>query len=342
MSEDVVFSQQEHLGVITLNRPQSLNALTLEMVKAIAHQLESWRDDVTIHAVIIRSTEGKAFCAGGDVIGLYNGRRGSPEQMTFFKEEYRLNQLIHHYPKPYVALMDGMTMGGGVGISLHGSHPVASSSFIFAMPETTIGFFPDVGASYLLSKCPGKIGVYLGLTGHRLHADEAYAAGLVKYLVESTGFDDVLGALRQTDLSCDAHARVSACLDRFHKSTHSHAFTELQLKVDSAFAYKDMIALMSTLEKHDDQWSQELIQTLKQKSPLSLCVTLAQLNKADEMSFDECIQMDRCLAYHFMKDSDFYEGVRALLIDKDKSPHWSPNALSLVGPSQIKGYFTEY
>lgn len=342
MSEDVIISQQQHLGVITLNRPQALNALTLDMVRAIYQQLIVWRDDITIHAVIIRSAGGKAFCAGGDVRGLYElGRQDSPDQMTFFKEEYRLNQLIHHYPKPYIALMDGITMGGGVGISLHGSHPVATSSFVFAMPETAIGFFPDVGASYLLTRCPGKMGIYLGLTGNRLNAHEACAVGLVKYVIQPTVFEDVMNALLHADLSDDADARVNACLEPFHRSSPPDWLTDLQLKIDTAFVHTDMISLMRGLQLLDDPWYRDVMQTLAQKSPLSLCVTLAQFNNAVQMSFDECIEMDYCLAEHFMRGHDFYEGVRALLIDKDKSPQWWPKTLFLIEPSLVKGYFTQ-
>jgi enoyl-CoA hydratase/carnithine racemase len=262
--------------------------------------------------------------------------------MKFFQEEYRLNHIIHDYPKPYIALMHGITMGGGVGISLHGSHPVAaSSSFVFAMPETTIGFFPDVGASYLLSRCPGKMGVYLGLTGNRLHANEACAAGLVKYVVEPSAFEAVIGALHHIDLSANAHDKVSACLDSFHQFIHAESFDELRTKIDSAFACADMISLMEGLKSHDEPWYREIANTLDQKSPLSLCVTLAQLNKAAYMNFDECIHMDYCLAQHFMEGHDFYEGVRALLIDKDKSPQWSPKTLSLVNISLVKEYFAE-
>ena len=341
MSEDIVISQQQHLGIITLNRPQALNALTLAMVRSMQQQLMAWRDDAAIHAVVIRSTCGKAFCAGGDVRGLYeSGQQHSPEQMMFFEEEYRLNQLIHHYPKPYIALMDGVTMGGGVGISLHGSHPVASTSFVFAMPETSIGFFPDIGASFLLSRCPGKMGLYLGLTGNRLQAEEACAVGLVKYVVKSTAFEAVMDALIHADLSKDAHRKVSSCLNQFQEPVDFGLIADLQTKIDSCFAYTDVVSIMCGLKDDDEPWYREILHTLEQKSPLSLCVTLAQLTKAAHMNFDECIQMDYCLVQHFIKDHDFYEGVRALLIDKDKSPQWSPKTLSLVKSSLVKDYFT--
>lgn len=341
MSADILFSRQKHIGLITLNRPQALNALTLPMVRLIHQQLKTWQDDVDIHAVVIRSAGGKAFCAGGDVRWLYeSGLQHSPEQMSFFEEEYRLNQCIHHFPKPYIALMDGVTMGGGVGISLHGSHPVASTAFVFAMPETSIGFFPDIGASFLLSKCPGKMGAYLGLTGKRLQADEALAVGLVKHVIQASALDDVMYELCRADLSVDADARVSACLTPFSERIHSQSMFGLQTHVDTCFGFLDMGSIVNTLAQYSDAWHQETLRTLEQKSPLSLCVTLAQLSKAAQLNFDECIAMDFCLAQHFMADHDFYEGVRALLIDKDKSPQWIPNTLSQVKNSQINQYFT--
>lgn len=169
MTEEVLFSQEGQLGFITLNRPKALNALTLTMIMALQKQLSIWKEDYSIKAVVVQAVPGNAFCAGGDIRWLYNaGRSKDSEQMQFFWHEYRLNHFIHHFGKPYISLLDGITMGGGVGISLHGSHPVASERFVFAMPETGIGFFPDIGASYLLNRCPGFLGVYLGLTGNKL------------------------------------------------------------------------------------------------------------------------------------------------------------------------------
>ena len=169
MTDDIVFERKQQIGLITLKRPQALNALTLPMIKALQQQLLQWEGDKSIHAVVIQADVGKAFCAGGDVRWLYeSGLAKNPEQMQFFWHEYRLNHTIHQFKKPYIALMNGITMGGGVGISLHGSHPVATENFVFAMPETGIGFFPDIGASYLLARCPGQTGIYLGLTGNNL------------------------------------------------------------------------------------------------------------------------------------------------------------------------------
>jgi len=340
VNTDVVITTQNQLGIMTLNRPDALNALTLPMIMTLQQQLIEWLDCPSIHAVVIRSAGKKAFCAGGDVRWLYDaGQRGDPNLLRFFEEEYRLNQMIHHYKKPYIALMDGLTMGGGVGVSLHGSHTVASESFVFAMPETSIGFFPDIGSSYLLSRCPGKMGVYLGLTGNRLNADEAYAFGLVQYVIQSSQFDDVMDELLTTDLSTDADSMVNACLSRVANTVNRDSTMALQSRVDDCFTYRDVISIIDALKKQDDAWSQAILTTLLQKSPLSLSVTLDQLLKAASMSFDDCIQMDFCLVKHFMKGHDFYEGVRALLIDKDKSPKWQPDCLSNVETRVVQEYF---
>lgn len=337
---DVIFTQERHVGMITLNRPQALNALTLPMIRAMQQQLTQWLSDSTVHAVVIRSNQTKAFCAGGDIRWLYEmGTRDQLAQMQFFEEEYQLNQLIHDYSKPYIALMDGITMGGGVGISLHGSHPVASHTFVFAMPETSIGFFPDIGASYLLSRCPGAMGIYLGLSGNRLNADESRASGLVKYVIASSAFEEVIHALINTDLSSEAKDKVEACLASFSEEINTDSFTRLQTNVNECFNHQEVKSIFDALACHEDEWHLKLLEQLQQKSPLSLCVTLKQLLEARSLTVGQCLQQDFHLAKHFMTGHDFYEGVRAFIIDKDKSPQWSPSSLSEVSNQLINDYF---
>ncbi len=341
MPEDIVFTQQQHIGVITLQREEALNALTLAMIVALQQQLQSWQNDESVHAVVIlASSSSKAFCAGGDVRWLYEKGVGDHHaQMQFFWHEYRLNHFIHHFSKPYIALMDGVTMGGGVGISLHGSHPVATENFIFAMPETGIGFFPDIGASYLLSRCPGSLGTYLGLTGNRLNADEAKAAGFVKQHIPSDKLQQTLERLIEMDLSSEAHKIEDECLQTFAVPTPSLTMATLQAHVDRCFNQVDVESIITALEKGDEDWHHTTLKILLRKAPLSLKVTLLQIQKAKSMDMASCVKMDYCLVGHFMRDPDFYEGVRALLIDKDKSPHWQPNALSGVTNAKIADYF---
>lgn len=340
MIDDILFTHEKHIGLITLNRPQALNALTLPMILAMQEQLQHWQDSPEIHAIVVRAAEGKAFCAGGDVRWLYDaGLNHDPQQMQFFWHEYRLNHFIHHLNKPYIALMDGVTMGGGVGISLHGSHPVAGPRFLFAMPETSIGFFPDVGASHLLSRCPGSVGVYLGLTGHRLGAVDACALGLVKQLVATDQFDDILTRLIETDLSIDAHARVTAILQDVAMPMSPAPINEQATFIHHCFQQPSLETISATLADSDSEWHCNTLTTLSQKAPLSLKVTLAQLKEAATLSLAACLNMDYCLVSHFMQDHDFYEGVRALLVDKDKSPKWQPNRLEQVDALNVASYF---
>ena len=340
MLEDLVFTEEHHIVLVTLNRASALNALTLPMILSLQQQLQAWKSDSNIHAVIVQAVPGKAFCAGGDIRWLYDaGRDDHSQQMQFFWHEYRLNHFIHHFDKPYIALMDGVTMGGGVGISLHGSHPVASERFLFAMPETGIGFFPDIGACHILSRCSGAFGVYLGLTGHRLGAADAHALGLVKHVVPADKFQDTLTTLINADLSTDAHARVSAYLQKVAMPPQTAPIMQLQTSVDACFSSPDIESILIKLAKVDDVWHKETHTILQQKAPLSLKVTLAQLQKAKSMNMAECVKMDYCLVGHFMRDHDFYEGVRALLVDKDKTPRWQPSMLSQVTNAHVADYF---
>lgn len=343
MTQDILFSQEGQLGLVCLNRPGALNALTLPMIMALQKKLSSWKEDDAIRAVVIRALAGPAFCAGGDVRSLYDlGREGlHEEQMQFFMHEYRLNHFIHHLGKPYIALMDGITMGGGVGISLHGSHPVASERFAFAMPETSIGFFPDIGSSHLLSQCKGALGIYLGLCGTRLNAQDALSAGIVKQIVSSKQMQALLEALFLEDLSQDAHQRVSACINRY-AATPQSSESQIHSQIDACFSLSTIEQILNALSEMKDSWSEGVLKTLSYKSPLSLKLTLAQLQKAKGLSLLECLKMDYALVWHFMKDADFYEGVRALLIDKDKNPKWKPEQLDAVEDQKIKAYFEEH
>ena len=340
MTEEILFSRENHIGLVKLNRPQALNALTLHMILALQNQLRVWEDDTNIHAVIVQSEGGRAFCAGGDVRAIYHhGRENIQKKMAFFGHEYRLNEYIHDFGKPYIALMDGITMGGGVGISLHGSHPVASERFVFAMPETGIGFYPDIGASHILSRCPGYFGIYLGLTGSRLGAVDAQALGLVKHLIPSDRFTDVLTSLVEADLSTDAHQRVSDVLYQFIMPVSPAPISELAPVVHACFQHRNIESILGSLENKGDDWCQETLRVLAKKAPLSLKVTVAQLRKAELMTMAECLQMDYCLTHHFMCAPDFHEGVRALLVDKDNLPHWHPETLADVTDDRVAACF---
>lgn len=340
MVDSVLFAREKHIGLVTLNRTEALNALTLPMILALTEQLEAWEKDDEIHAVVVCAEAGKAFCAGGDVRWLYEaGKRGDPSLLQFFWHEYRLNHLIHQFKKPYIALMNGITMGGGVGISLHGAYPVASENFSFAMPETTIGFFPDIGASYLLSRCPDHFGVYLGLTGARLNAADAMYLHLIQFIVPAEKFDGVLFDLIESDLSTQAEARVEACLKRYACPPESAPIQAVESAIHQSFAYPEIELILADLNQSGQDWHQQTLKNLEQKSPLSLKVTLEQLKKSAHLTLPECLKMDYCLVQHFMQDHDFYEGVRALLVDKDKSPKWGAETLDQVTEQMVSEYF---
>lgn len=341
LSSDVLFSVEDNLGLITLNRPKALNALTMAMFEAIYQQLKIWQDDQEVHAVVMQAPPSKIFCAGGDVRWVFDVGRDDPLlPMRLFKHEYRLNYLISVLSKPYISLMDGLTIGGGVGITLHGSHPVASEHFAFMMPEGSIGFFPDIGSSYLLSACPDGFGLYLGLTGRRLESKYAHAMGLVKYTVPSEKFTNILSDLRAYDLSTEAALHVSACLESYQNQALEASAPYEADWVRDAFENKAHLSeVFKALEQQDTAWSRETKAVLLEQSPLSLHVTFEQLRRAKGLSLAECLNMDYGLTYHFLKNHDFYEGVRARLVDKDKSPKWLPEAWQEVQAEDVAHYF---
>ena len=330
---------KDGLGIITLQRPKALHALSITMIDTITAQLLEWQHTASVHAVLIHAESGKAFCAGGDIREIYDLRGEFSKQLNFFEREYRLNQLIHDYPKPYIALMNGVTMGGGVGISLHGSHSVGSEHFSFAMPETGIGFFPDVGASHLLAKCPGQFGYYLGLSGDQITAKDALALNLITGLVPAKHFPDLIQALYQADLSQNAHQRISDCITQFSEKSSPSSLVKKQEGIDACFIADSMERILARLAQRKEAWYRDLGERLLSKSPLSLKVTLQQLRLTQTKSIAACLDMDGRLVRHFLQDQDFYEGVRALLVDKDKRPCWQPMTLSEVTPMMVNRYF---
>ncbi len=328
-------------GLVTLNRTKALNALTFEMITAMSEKLIEWADDDRIQAVIVRSNSEKAFCAGGDVVSLYqNGREHKEKAMAFFWHEYRLNHLIHHYPKPYIPILDGITMGGGVGISLHGNCPIATERFSFAMPETGIGFFPDVGGSYLLANSKGATGYYLGLTGARVSVWDTKFCGLTPQVIQSDAIESLVDAIFNTDLSLDGVNKVHDLFNEFALADDESQMASDRDAIEQAFGHDDVLAIMNDLENQNSEWSHKTLKTLNHKAPLSLCVTLEQLKRAHGLSMGECMQMEYRMVSRFMDGNDFYEGVRALLIDKDKSPKWSHQSISDVTKSEVEAYFS--
>lgn len=334
------------IGLITLTRPKALNALTQWMCIALHEQLDIWREDDRIKAVVIRGEGEKAFCAGGDVRSLYdNGPDAAEDSAAFFWHEYRMNAAIYHFPKPYIALMDGITMGGGCGVSMHGRFRVATERLMLAMPETGIGLFPDVGGGYFLSRCPQHTGMYLGLTGERIHCADALFTGFATHAVESQKIAAWLEQLVQQSWSNDAFADVEKSLQAFSYAPGTAPLQAYAAWIEAKFAKDSVQEILASLESCDQDdcqaWCEKTAATIKAKSPTSVLVTFLQLQRARSLSFDASMKMEFRLACHFMKSHDFYEGVRAALVDKDRSPQWQPSELSAVANEDVLAYFEQ-
>lgn len=330
---ELLFSEVNALGIITLNRVKALNALTLSMINALYNQLVNWEANSTIEAIVIKSASPTAFCAGGDVRGLYNQRDNRALQLSFFKAEYQLNLFISQLTKPYIALIDGITFGGGIGISLHGQYPLVSEKASFALPEVGIGLFPDIGASYLLNQCPGYLGYYLGLTGHRLSAQDALKIGWIHGVVSTDSWNQLISQLESMQLN---HETIIQYLHPSKLDNPSSPSLSLDLdKINYFFKFPTLLEILDHLKRSEDPWAQETHNNLIKQSPLSLEVTFNLLKKTALYSLQECLELDYQLVHYFMNNRDFYEGVRAQLIDKDKTPIWEPHQWNVL-PEELK------
>jgi enoyl-CoA hydratase len=319
------------IGLITLNRPAVLNALNREMVIAIRTQLQAWSKAAHIRAVVIRA-EGRAFCAGGDLLALQRSSATS-----FFREEYQLNHDIFHYPKPYIALLDGITMGGGVGISVYGSHCVATENLVFAMPETRIGFFPDVGSSYWLSRLPQQMGRYIGLTGARLTADDCVALGIIHCKVQRGSLEALIDAF--IDAPPLDRRVISQIIDQFKVSIKTTTWQKDIEEIEPCFAVRTIEEICQECIRKGSPLSQKILADVLAGSPTSLKVTLRALARGRVMDFDACLHQDYGLCQRFLQGHDFFEGIRAVLIEKNHTPFWQPSRLELVTEEVVEQYF---
>jgi len=341
MTEAIRFDHRGGVGGVTLNRPRALNALTLEMIIRYDAQLKAWATDDVIKAVLIEGVGGKAFCAGGDVLAVYHaGQAGDALAADFFRHEYTLNRRIHAFPKPYIALLDGITMGGGVGVSVHGDFRIVTENLMFSMPETGIGLFPDIGGSWFLPRCPGETGTYLALTGARLGAADAVALGLGTHFVPAARLRDFEVALYDAPWGDGpADATVRNLVEQFAEPAGPAPLQVNFAAIDRCFAYDDMAEILSALEAEGSDFAADTLKALATKSPTSLKVALAQMRRAEGLTFDERMTVEYRLSQAFMAGPDFYEGIRALLVDKDKSPAWSPPALADVTDAMVESHF---
>jgi enoyl-CoA hydratase len=335
---EVVFRRLGVVGHILLNRPRALNALTHGMVRAIHAALDDWAVDGSVRTVVIEGAGGKAFCAGGDIRVLHDhgkaGRHG--EALAFWRDEYELNVRIRRYPKPYVALVDGIVMGGGVGVSLHGSHLVAGERFVFAMPEVGIGFFPDVGATYELPRLPSLAGRYIALTGARIGAVDAAALGLATAAVESSGFDGIRDALADGG---EPSAVISAAAPAAGPARLGEAERAVVARCFAADSVTGILAALDAAAVAGSAFAAETAATMRGKSPLSLAIALEQMKRGAGLSFEEAMRLEFRIVSQMMRNADFFEGVRAAVIDKDQSPRWAPGDMAAVKPAMVETFF---
>jgi enoyl-CoA hydratase len=333
MTDDVLFEQRGALGLITLNRPKALNALTRDMCVAMKAQLDEWVADAAVKTVVIRGTGERAFCAGGDIRALYDaGNSDISRAVDFYRDEYRLNATIKHYPKPYVALLRGVVMGGGVGVSVHGSHRVTDETVVFAMPETAIGLFPDVGGSYFLPRLSGETGMYVALTGERLKTADAVYAGIATHFVPAKERDVLLAAL-------ESGTSPDLVLSSFQGSPGEPPLAAVREDIDRTFSQDSVEGILAALDSEGSEWATSVAAGLRKKSPTSLKVTFRQLREGRRLSFDDCMRMEFRMVNRMTAEHDFREGVRALLIDKDNAPRWQPDKLSDVSEAAVDAYF---
>ncbi|WP_120003872.1 enoyl-CoA hydratase/isomerase family protein [Nesterenkonia muleiensis] len=349
---DVAFEVRGHLGLITLNRPKALNSLTELMCESIRVQLEDWADDAAVAQVLIRGAGERGLCAGGDVASIHHemvelqerdgggllpegtpGYQADFRAESFFAIEYGMNLCIAEYPKPYIAFMDGVVLGGGVGVSAHGSHRIVTERSRIGMPETTIGFSPDVGGTYLLSRAPGYSGVHAGITGTHLSGADALYLGLADVYVPSASLEHLTQAL--------AAEPVDEALPRFTAQAPDSEFAAAEW-IDQAYSHADLSDVVAELEERgkDAPEAAAAAETLRSKSPTMASVAFHAIQRARELTLQGALSQEYTIAVHALRSHDFREGIRAQLIDKDRSPQWRPASLEAVDKDLVAHYFT--
>jgi enoyl-CoA hydratase/carnithine racemase len=340
MSETIHTSVSNGTGLIVLDRPKALNSLSLDMVRAITQALLAWRADASVAAVLIRSSSEKAFCAGGDIRFFYEAGRSTPQGGSalvedFFTEEYALNHLIHFYPKPYIALMDGVVMGGGMGVAQGGVRIVTDKTKM-AMPEVNIGLFPDVGGSYFLSRAPGALGYYLGVTGVTIAAADALYAGLADHyapLADRAALDTLLSATSGADLP----GALTAYAATQHAGDSTLAAN--RAAIDRHFSASSVPAIVASLKLDDSEFARNTLAVMATRSPLMMCVTHELIKRGGALDVAGCLRMERALVRRNFENGEVIEGVRALVIDKDNAPQWQPATLESVTEEMVQAMF---
>jgi len=341
----VLIEVRNRVGYLTLNRPAGLNAVTLAMVRSLHRQLQDWADDQDVVAVVLRAAGEKAFCAGGDIRSLYESyKNGEDLHRVFFEEEYALDQYIHAYSKPLLALMNGFVLGGGMGLVQGASLRVISERTRMGMPEVGIGYFPDVGGSYFLPRLPGNLGIYMGVTGNHVGSADALYAGLADYSVPYERFAELEQRLDQQDWRSPAQETLTNLVSSMGSSELPDAsFKALFPAIEKHFAHDSIAGIRQSLAEENRpeyrDWAAETLKVIDSRSPLSLSVTLEMLRRGRTLSLAECFRMELHLDRQWFDRGDIIEGVRALIVDKDKSPRWNPPTLREVTPQRVADFF---
>lgn len=335
---EILFETRGAAGLVRLNRPKALNALTIEMVRAMHAQLRAWEDDPGVTRVVVRGAGGRAFCAGGDIRRVYElGRAGRfDETVAFWLNEYELDAYVQRYPKPYVSLIEGYVMGGGVGISLHGDVRVASEKYLFAMPETAIGYFPDVGVTYALPRLPGQTGTYLAVTGARIGPADALAVGLATHYASAADFDAI------TEVLCAGGAIDEALETHAAPLPEPGPLVKERGLIDECFSagsVHDVLGRLDVAASAHSHFATETAALIRSRSPTSVLIAFEQMRRGAAMSFPEAMLAEYRLCTRVMRGHDFYEGVRAVIIDKDNAPSWDPPSLEAVAPATVAAAF---
>lgn len=332
-NEDVLVSVENGVGQVTLNRPKALNSLTASMVASLAEALDEWEGDDAVHTVLLTGAGERGLCAGGDVVAIYHdAKAGGAETRTFWHDEYVLNARIAEYPKPYVAVMDGIVMGGGVGVSAHGSVRVVTDTTKMGMPEVGIGFIPDVGGTYLLSRAPGRLGTHAALTGAPFTGADAIAMGFADHFVPHAALDAFKTAAIAdgVDAAIAAHAvepPASPLLAQRHW-------------IDECYAGDTVSDIVAALRGHDAEQSNAAADLIATRSPIALSVTLEAVRRAADLpNLEDVLRQEFRTSCAALKSHDLVEGIRAQLVDKDRNPKWQPSSLTLCSPDEVAAYF---
>ncbi len=345
MSSELLVEIRNHIAFVTLNRPQALNSLSYAMVKELSDLLSSWENDDSIHAVLVRGAGEKAFCAGGDVRFIYDSfTSGGAEHLQFFSDEYKLDHQIHRFPKPYVALMDGIVMGGGMGIAQGAQIRIATDRTRLAMPETAIGLFPDAGASYFLSRLEGAMGTYLGITGTDIKAPDILGVGLGDIYLDTYAVVALDDRLKDIAWSDDYSQDIEMALNTLASEPAAPATLKLFADaIDIHFSEPTLPAIIASLKNESHpaltDWATQTLAGLNKRSPLMTSVTLEQLHRGRKMSLADCFRMELNLVHACFDQGDFIEGVRALIVEKTQQPRWNPSTPNEVTQDEIDDFF---